>query len=308
MPPIDAQDNRKSALATAEQACQLDSIGLLNEARSQFSNEDIQKLYHRITYQAIRCNATRIIKELFSKGINLVPHIPTFMADATTETLQILLDNGWDINARDPTEMTVRYPFLWLATSRKDLVEWALKHGAHTSIQFSECETLRTRLLHKTLLEACIENDGSIPTNELLRTHGAPHGRRELHLAVERATYGLFLNETEEHHEKWHRERMAMVRHLLDVVKLDVNEPDQPADIPCLPDHCGGNGRKATPICYIPNCGVFPMDTRELTWLLLDHGADVALALEFAKRDSPKFIEDVEAWRNRKRSRKCCVQ
>ena len=96
---------------------------------------------------------------------------------------------------------------------------------------------------------------------------------------------------------------MAMVRHLLDVVGLDVNAPDQPLGSEVLPRHSG------TPICYIPDSTMLVRDTRELTWLLLDRGADPTPALEIAKVEYPKFAEDVEAWKGKQaRDSKCSVQ
>lgn len=44
-----------------------------------------------------------------------------------------------------------------------------------------------------------------------------------------------------------------MVRYLLDVVKMDVNGPDQPADFQILPDHQGEYGAPGTPTRYIPS-------------------------------------------------------
>jgi hypothetical protein len=79
--------------------------------------------------------------------------------------------------------------------------------------------------------------------------------------------------------------------------------------------------RRGPPLCYVSDSdvieyGVGPetrkvLDTRELTWYLLDHGADPRPALEWSQRGShPTFIADVEAWRARKEERasKCCCQ
>lgn len=113
---------------------------------------------------------------------------------------------------------------------------------------------------------------------------------------------------------------MAMVRYLLDEVKLDVNGLDRP-EVPELPPGCSARkvyctlppehqSRHGTPICYIPGSQWLERDTRELTWLLLDHGADPTPAFEIAKDcDYPRFIEDVEAWKAQQRGdRRCCVQ
>ncbi|KAJ4351398.1 uncharacterized protein N0V89_006740 [Didymosphaeria variabile] len=287
-----------------------DSTILLDQAISQLSAKDLPTLYDRLLYRAIRHNAVDILKDLITRGVDIRPRLPSNVRDANTETLQLLLENGWDISstaADDKRGAEEQLPFLWHVLDRKELVEWGLEHGAHTSVQFPESTSQRHRLLHETLLEKCVSRC-IIPTYELLRSHGAPHGRRELHIAVERATYGPIGNG--ERDEQWYREHMDMVQHLLDVVKLDVNAPDQPPDIAILPMHRGGNGRSAGPICYIPTSSMLEKDTRELTWMLLDRGADPEQALGFAKKDYPRFIEDVEAWRRerKKSSRGCCVQ
>ncbi|KFX90798.1 hypothetical protein O988_08025, partial [Pseudogymnoascus sp. VKM F-3808] len=132
---------------------------------------------------------------------------------------------------------------------------------------------------------------GSIETFELLRSKGAPLGWRPLHLAVEMVTYfrPSYMDDDEKH-----AGRMALVRHLIDVVGLDMNVPDQPAGSEVLPLRFG------TPICYVAGSARRQgrvRDSKELTWLLLDRGADPMPTIERAKVDYPRFVEDVEAWK-----------
>jgi hypothetical protein len=116
---------------------------------------------------------------------------------------------------------------------------------------------------------------------------------------------------------KTYTERMAMVRHLVEDLGLDVNGPDQPPNQRPLPM------RRGTPLCYVADSEVicysegisseekFVLDTRELTWYLLDHGADPRPALEKVESSShPTFVADVEAWRARQKIQtfKCCCQ
>jgi hypothetical protein len=100
---------------------------------------------------------------------------------------------------------------------------------------------------------------------------------------------------------------MAMVYHLVEDLGLDVNGPDQPPSQRALPM------RRGTPLCYVADSEVIVytegsedkaiLDTRELTWYLLDHGADPRPALEKIKwSQHPTFVADVDAWRARKRS------
>jgi len=101
-----------------------------------------------------------------------------------------------------------------------------------------------------------------------------------------------------------HAKRMGMVRHLIDVVGLDINAPDQPPG--CTK---GMHSAWGTPICYVAGEG-WEKDTHELTWMMLDRRADPTPALEIAKRDgNVVFTAEVEAWKAQEiDNRKCCLQ
>jgi hypothetical protein len=97
-------------------------------------------------------------------------------------------------------------------------------------------------------------------------------------------------------------ERTEMVRHLIDNIELDVNALDQPPG-PIVPMQRG------TPIEYIPGSNILERDARDITWLLLERGADPTPAISFAKHCYPKFIDDFEAWKRARKARpECCVQ
>lgn len=57
--------------------------------------------------------------------------------------------------------------------------------------------------------------------------------------------------------------------------------------------HCG------TPLCYVASESWEALDTREVTWYLLDQGADPIPALECIRMgdDNPKFVENVKEWK-----------
>jgi hypothetical protein len=56
-------------------------------------------------------------------------------------------------------------------------------------------------------------------------------------------------------------------------------------------------GEWGTPLEYIVRIGRPDKDARELTWFLLDRGADPGMALIEAKDSkNPTFVEWVEAW------------
>ena len=271
-------------------ACKDDDTTLLDKAISMTAKEDLTSFYNDASGKAIQNSAIAILNNLIERGVGVTPRWPMEAWGASKETLELLLAQGWDINGqgRSPND---REPFMWTVAKDYDLVKWCLEHGA--SVYPRGQEPFRDGVTTKPsgrclqILEK-VARWGSIATFELLRSKGAPLGWRSLHLAVETATYGRseevtdFIN---------HDERMAMVHYLLDVVGLNVNAPDQPVGSGVLPKHLG------TPICYIPGSAMLERDTRELTWLLLDRGADPTPALDIAKRDYPKFAEDVKAWK-----------
>ncbi|KAF1959972.1 hypothetical protein CC80DRAFT_490008 [Byssothecium circinans] len=264
--------------------------------------ENLETFYDHVRLDATKNDATAILNSLVERGVSITPRWPRDAVHASKETLEFLLAQGWDINAR-PDSGNNREPFMWHVVRDSDLVKWCLEHGAsvHPRDQEPLCDDVITESQRKCqqILEK-VAAWGSVATFELLRSKGAPLGWRSLHRAVETATYG---RPEQAGDDREHGERMAMVRHLLDVVGFDVNAPDQPVGSKVLPMHNG------TPICYIPASGMLERDTRELTWLLLDRGADPTPALEIAKRFYPKFAEDVKAWKaQRGGDSKCCVQ
>lgn len=285
-------------------ACKDDDTTLFEEAISMTAEDDIKSFYNEARQIAIQDSAITILNNLIERGVSVMPRFPTEPMGASKETLEFLLAQGWDINGQGPSPND-KEPFMWNVVKDYDLVKWCLEHGASVHPRGQEpfrdgITTTKSRGECQQILEK-VARCGSIATFELLRSNGAPLGWRSLHFAVETATYGRPGKEGD--YSIHHDERMAMVRHLLDVVKLNVNAPDQPVGTRVMPTHSG------TPICYIPDSKSLERDTRELTWLLLDRGADPTRALEIAKLYYPKFVEDVKAWRATQGGDcKCCVQ
>ncbi|OBT51247.1 hypothetical protein VE04_08257 [Pseudogymnoascus sp. 24MN13] len=256
-----------------DKACKDDDTMLLDEAISMTAAGDLEGFYADARYTATRNNAMAILNDLIKHGATVVPRRPSSVVRASKDTLEFLLAHDWDINAQGDSQND-KQPFMWLVATDYDMVKWCLEHGAS-----------RASAGPRGILEI-VAAHGSIATFDLLRSKGAPLGWRPLHLAVETATYFV---PSDENDDAKHIERMAMVHYLLDVVGLDVNAPDQPVGSKTLPMHSG------TPICYIYDERT-GRDNRELTWLLLDRGADPTDALRFAKPDSD-FAEDVKAWK-----------
>lgn len=269
-------------------ACENDDTTLLDQAISMTAAGDLKDFYTVARSNAIRNNAMAILNDLIERGVSVALQRPSNAKGASKETLEFLLTQGWDINARGDSPND-KLPFMWLVATDYDMVKWCLEHGASVHPQGQEpfrdgVTKTKDRRECQQILEI-VAPHGSIATFDLLRSKGAPLGWRPLHLAVETATYFI---PSDENDDARHTERMAMVHYLLDVVGLDVNAPDQPVGSKTLPMHNG------TPICYIYDERT-GRDNRELTWLLLDKGADPTDALRFAKPDSD-FAEDVKAW------------
>jgi hypothetical protein len=292
--------------ALAQRACETNNPAFLDMAISQTADDDLEFIYGITRRDAIENNATAVLDNLVERGVSFADVSPSHArggGQTSTATLEFLLAHGWDINKRGDHGPEAQ-PFMWLMVRNIDMVQWCLEHGA--SVYPRDMEPLQDNVI--TLSQRCcdqilevVAKRGDVATFELLRSKGAPLGWRCLHYAVEHATYGDPARE-DPASAAAHQERMAMVLYLIDVAKLDVNAPDQPAG-PQLPTRIG------TPICYIPGSAMLMRDTRELTWRLLDRGADPTPALKIAQVDYPQFIEDVEAWKAQKGGgNKCCVQ
>jgi hypothetical protein len=304
-------------------ACEKDDTTLVDQAflkASQVDGVNEQKLLNEFCALAVEKNATNTLVHLIKRGAKVTSLTSSQIAWRSPRTkpiLEILFAHGWDINARDgPAHVSPPEPFMWSVVEDIELVTWCLEHGA--SVFPRDQEPLRkdkitmSQLRCQQVLEKAASS-ATVATFELLRSKGAPLGWRPLHFAIESTTLyqadrGEEANRGEEEDKKAkenprnYEERMAMVRHLVDVVGIDVNAPDQPPGK-------GLGGYWGTPICYIAKSYGLDTDTRELVWFLLDRGADPTPGLDTAKfTKHDKFIADVEAWRPKQADhRKCCA-
>lgn len=169
-------------------ACKDDDTTAMDKAISKTNKEDLKDFYKTTRATATQNSAITILNNLIGRGVDVTPQWPSEARGASKETLELLLEQGWDINARGDLSYD-RQPFMWAVASDYDLVKWCLEHGA--SVHPSGQEPFRDGVTTKStqileIVAAC----GSIATLELLRSKGAPAGWRSLHLAVETATYG----------------------------------------------------------------------------------------------------------------------
>jgi hypothetical protein len=315
----ESPETKKWALLT--RAVEAHDTALLDDALSMTDAGDLPHFYTRACSEAIRGKSMAVLSRLVDHGAS-VKHLNggsiTNYGDLPSKTiLEYLLAHGWDINWRGDGP-----PFMWFMVSNTDMVAWCLEHGASVHPNDQEWDRYGTNMAArycKPILES-VGSSGNVATYELLRSKGAPLGQRTLHHAVEMAAVGIRASgepavdmEKQRGDKAKYAERMALVRHLLDVVKVDVDMPDQAPG--CTK---GMSSAWGTPISYIPGAGMPERDSRELTWLLLDRGADPAPALEVAKEmDNTLFVENVEAWKAQNpggpakiegRGRNCCMQ
>jgi len=318
------RNEKEDVLLPAQEPCEDNDAALLNEAASMASGTILGPEHLSVLRRAIASNSLATLSHLVKNdamGFKALP--PSCVAThpkLSITTLDFLFAYGWDINnCREPIYLGSRHhdPFLWHVTSDEILVQWGLDHGARV-----QATDRRTRPILETAA-----NCGSFAAFKLLYSAGAPPGRRTLHLAIQAAALGHIgagdpEKDTEAQRKKrmQHEDRMALVRYLIDVVALDVNAEDwMPGDM-----GFSGHGGSGTPICYVIDHRnpERVKNARDLTWLLLDRGADPTPALEDAVSNGmTMFIEHVDQWKEQVdcgRARKgltkvwtmleCCVQ
>ena len=61
--------------------------------------ENLDELCKHIRRPSLGCNATAVLKTLIERGVRITPTYPANAVLASKETLELLLKQGWDINA-----------------------------------------------------------------------------------------------------------------------------------------------------------------------------------------------------------------
>ena len=158
-------------------------------------------------------------------------------------------------------------PLLWAVVGDRELVQWCLDHGADVDPPIDNPQgTVRSR---KHLLESAALV-GNIEIFEPLRVKGAP-----MH-------YGVFpsavtsANLSAAEGRNWFIKHTGMLRHLLEVVKSNVNELSYGS-------HYTSGSICVNPLCWIA-CHSRPngttAETEELIRFLLDNGGDPDMTIE----------------------------
>jgi hypothetical protein len=305
MSPQQGEEQLNDPWISIDTACTRDDVSLVEQFIAACSPLEEAKWLEHILLQSITKQAPCVLTYMIEqKGQKVKTIKPMCTADGSRSKaiLDILLEHGWDINWRDTTSAGPNAePLLWHIVHDDDLVAWCLANGA--SVHPIEQEPLRADTITPSQYhcEQVLEKaaaKASVKTFELLRARGARLGWRPLHLAVQAAASCAdsrdFADGTLTENNKALEERLAMVRHLIDEVGVDVNARDFPAGRPKF-------DRLGTPICYVAQATGL-RNTRELVWLLLDRGADPVPGLEEAKfMENREFAIDVEAWRAKRR-------
>ena len=89
--------------ALADKACVVDDSSLIDEAISMTAVENLDELYKHVRRFAHKHDAIAILKNLIESGVHITHTSPADTVLASKETLELLLTQGWDINA-------LRYP------------------------------------------------------------------------------------------------------------------------------------------------------------------------------------------------------
>ncbi len=260
---------------------------------------------------------TKGVKDL-ARSLGRIPYDHEFPKNMA----EILLAWGWDINARKIGTM----PLLWHVIGDEDFVTWYLDHGAKPLAQdqrpspdFDIHNTeeadkyleqhpwrgaeLPDFFMHCPPLLEVAADKSTVATFELLPSKGAAMGWRVLHKAVASSIY-LNLDQESTHGEpllsgkelsRTFQERLAMVRHLVDTLKLDVNALD-------CPTGWGLGNFWGRSLHYVAMSSGGNSNCRPVTWFLLDRGADLELLDSYAGMTamaigSKNFRDAVNEWR-----------
>lgn len=212
------------------------------------------------------------------------------------ELLELMISHDWDINTQGPRG--TEWPLLWRVVKFPEQVVWCLELGAKVDVP--DANPNRSTFQPRPELLDIVAESASIHTFELLRSKGAPLSPRTLHFAVRIAAMCAPKRQRDDFGKPWNSERLDMVRHLVEVVKLDVDAVVHQVGTMC-----------STPLCVTAGLpGSRQHDVSEIVRILMDAGADpcrdggVVQGVEFpspiacAKSSgNESFLWAVEQWR-----------
>lgn len=144
------------------------------------------------------------------------------VAEPSIELLDVIVSGGWDINQCDHEAVGRGRRLVEFLVHDEDMVRWRISHGAKIPTDLADTDPYLRPALTEDMAAM-----GTVSCFLLIRSLGAPLGRRTLHRAAKSAGT---CRATERN------ERMKMVQFLVEEEGLDVNQLD--CDEP-MPNHWG---------------------------------------------------------------------
>ncbi|KAM0702009.1 hypothetical protein Q7P35_010919 [Cladosporium inversicolor] len=211
------------------EACKTEDVSLMSQIVSTASEPGsvttVQEVLELGLKRSTSATATKVLSYVLQRGSDVQGlgedltliwgtfHLPTL------ETIDVHIAHGWDINSHG-THGSYSEPLLWKVLDDSELVERCLYHGARVNLNDPQNGGPRP------ILEVAAVN-GSAEIFELLRGRGAPLSPRVLPLPVKIANDGVAMDgdspDVASKRRASYETSLDMVRHLIDVVGLDVN-------------------------------------------------------------------------------------
>lgn len=262
------------------EACNTDDVSMIAEfveRASQHSQATRKKLLDTALRRAIKRDAIKIVAYVLDNGADFSKLDGSFITRSIDFTYKLprrelvekLIAHGWDINNGE-------VPLLWTIVDDRDWVEWCLNREAKVLPPPGtpgHAFTIRNPILQYPARK------GDIATFELLRANGAPVSQAVLPSAV-RAASKCAPQDGSESPSTEYKKLLTMVAHLLESVGIDAN----------IPSFGAAAGVASGSFCSTPLCCVADSskgETKELIWLLLDHGADPNLRGKYTSTNDP---------------------
>jgi hypothetical protein len=204
-------------------ACKADDVSLMEHVVSMAQRHDstvtVQDTLQRGLLRAGKRNTIQCLTYVLQQGVDVSDADPRHSGVdiselPSREALELLVAHGWNVNT-GALNGQAGIPLLWDVLGDRELLQWCLDHGADVDPADHTREGSVSQ--RKPLLERAAQV-GDIEIFELLRARGAL-----MH-------YGVFPNAVMSTNLSVVGDRTSfiqqvnMLRHLLDVVKCDVNE------------------------------------------------------------------------------------